>query len=136
MAADLFETYAVTVVATMVLAAIFFADQPVLDAAMLYPLAICVVCIVTSIAGTYFVKLGQDNSIMGALYKGLIAAGAIVDRGPCCRDLPYRRLGDDRHGERHPNRWYPSFPLRSRWAAGDGINRRHHLILHRQRKGP
>jgi K(+)-stimulated pyrophosphate-energized sodium pump len=75
MAADLFETYVVTVVATMVLAAIFFTGQPVLNAAMLYPLAICAACIVTSIAGTYFVKLGSNNSIMGALYKGLIAAG-------------------------------------------------------------
>lgn len=77
MAADLFETYAVTVVATMVLAAIFFASQPVLYAAMLYPLTICAACIVTSIAGTYFVKLGASNSIMGALYKGLIAAGVL-----------------------------------------------------------
>jgi K(+)-stimulated pyrophosphate-energized sodium pump len=75
MAADLFETYVVTVVATMVLAAIFFADQSVLTAAMLYPLAICATCIVTSIIGTYFVKLGATNSIMGALYKGLIATG-------------------------------------------------------------
>ncbi|MBV9219205.1 MAG: sodium-translocating pyrophosphatase, partial [Methylobacteriaceae bacterium] len=77
MAADLFETYAVTVVATMVLAAIFFAGQPVLVSTMLYPLGICAACIVTSIAGTFFVKLGADNSIMGALYKGLIAAGAL-----------------------------------------------------------
>ncbi|MGO9675220.1 MAG: sodium-translocating pyrophosphatase [Methylocella sp.] len=77
MAADLFETYAVTVVATMVLAAIFFVGQPVLYSAMLYPLAICATCIVTSIAGTYFVKLGPDQSIMGALYKGLIAAGLL-----------------------------------------------------------
>ena len=81
MAADLFETYAVTVVATMVLAAIFFTGQPVLDAAMLYPLAICAACIVTSIAGTYFVKLGSNNSIMGALYKGLIAAGLLSIAG-------------------------------------------------------
>jgi K(+)-stimulated pyrophosphate-energized sodium pump len=81
MAADLFETYAVTVVATMVLAAIFFTGQPVLDAAMLYPLAICAACIVTSIAGTYFVKLGSNNSIMGALYKGLIAAGILSVAG-------------------------------------------------------
>ncbi|QCJ00347.1 sodium-translocating pyrophosphatase [Agrobacterium larrymoorei] len=75
MAADLFETYAVSVVATMVLAAIFFAGAPVLESAMLYPLAICGVCILTSIAGTFFVKLGTNNSIMGALYKGLIATG-------------------------------------------------------------
>jgi K(+)-stimulated pyrophosphate-energized sodium pump len=81
MAADLFETYAVTVVATIVLAAIFFTGQPVLDAAMLYPLAICAACIVTSIAGTYFVKLGSSNSIMGALYKGLIAAGLLSIAG-------------------------------------------------------
>ncbi len=77
MAADLFETYAVTVVATMVLAGIFFASQPILGNMMLYPLAICAACIVTSIAGTYFVKLGANNSIMGALYKGLIASGVL-----------------------------------------------------------
>ncbi len=77
MAADLFETYVVTVVATMVLAAIFFAGQPILTSVMIYPLAICAACIVTSIAGTFFVKLGATNSIMGALYKGLIATGAL-----------------------------------------------------------
>ncbi|MDR3463656.1 MAG: sodium-translocating pyrophosphatase [Beijerinckiaceae bacterium] len=77
MAADLFETYAVTVVATMVLAAIFFGGAPILKSAMLYPLAICATCIVTSIAGTFFVKLGANNSIMGALYKGLIATGIL-----------------------------------------------------------
>jgi K(+)-stimulated pyrophosphate-energized sodium pump len=77
MAADLFETYAVTVVATMVLASIFFAGQAVLSSMMLYPLAICAVCIVTSIIGTYFVKLGANNSIMGALYKGLIVTGVL-----------------------------------------------------------
>src|SRR6185437_20122 len=77
MAADLFETYVVTVVATMVLASIFFAGQTVLANAMLYPLAICATCIVTSIIGTYFVRLGANNSIMGALYKGLIATGVL-----------------------------------------------------------
>ena len=77
MAADLFETYAVTVVATMVLAAIFFASAPTLAATMLYPLMICAVCIVTSIIGTFFVKLGANNSIMGALYKGLIVTGVL-----------------------------------------------------------
>jgi K(+)-stimulated pyrophosphate-energized sodium pump len=77
MAADLFETYAVTVVATMVLASIFFAGQAVLPAVMLYPLAICGACIVTSIIGTFFVKLGANNSIMGALYKGLIVTGLL-----------------------------------------------------------
>ena len=77
MAADLFETYAVTVVATIVLASIFFAGAPNLEAMMLYPLAICAACIVTSIVGTFFVKLGANNSIMGALYKGLIATGLL-----------------------------------------------------------
>ncbi len=77
MAADLFETYAVTVVATMVLAAIFFVGQPILGSAMLYPLAICGACIVTSIVGTFFVKLGANGSIMGALYKGLIVGGVL-----------------------------------------------------------
>lgn len=77
MAADLFETYAVTVVATMVLAAIFFAGTPVLSSMMLYPLVICGACIVTSIIGTFFVKLGSNGSIMGALYKGLIVTGLL-----------------------------------------------------------
>ncbi|HET9902992.1 MAG TPA: sodium-translocating pyrophosphatase [Xanthobacteraceae bacterium] len=78
MAADLFETYAVTVVATMVLAAIFFVGQPILEASMLYPLGICAACVVASIIGTFFVKLGANNSIMGALYKGLIGAGVLT----------------------------------------------------------
>ncbi|QRI64688.1 sodium-translocating pyrophosphatase [Shinella sp. PSBB067] len=77
MAADLFETYAVTVVATMVLAAIFFAGTPVLASAMIYPLAICGACIITSIVGSFFVKLGSNGSIMGALYKGLIVTGVL-----------------------------------------------------------
>ncbi|TCT42876.1 sodium-translocating pyrophosphatase [Martelella mediterranea] len=77
MAADLFETYAVSVVATMVLAAIFFAASPLLASAMLLPLAICAVCIITSIIGTFFVKLGTNGSIMGALYRGLIVTGLL-----------------------------------------------------------
>ncbi|NSZ16325.1 sodium-translocating pyrophosphatase [Agrobacterium vitis] len=77
MAADLFETYAVSVVATMVLAAIFFAGSAILESAMIYPLAICGTCILTSIAGTFFVKLGVNGSIMGALYKGLIVTGLL-----------------------------------------------------------
>ncbi|MFM7705102.1 MAG: sodium/proton-translocating pyrophosphatase, partial [Rubrivivax sp.] len=67
MAADLFETYAVTVVATMVLASIFFAGQAGLASAVLYPLAIGGLSIVTSIAGTYFVKLGKDDSEWGKI---------------------------------------------------------------------
>jgi K(+)-stimulated pyrophosphate-energized sodium pump len=77
MAADLFETYAVTLVATMVLAAIFFAGQPALGTMMLYPMAIGAACVVTSVIGTFFVKLGANQSIMGALYKGFIAAGVL-----------------------------------------------------------
>ncbi|WP_181702917.1 sodium-translocating pyrophosphatase [Chthonobacter albigriseus] len=73
MAADLFETYAVTTVATMVLGAIFFGGQDVLGSVMVYPLTICGLCILTSIIGTFFVRLGANNSIMGALYKGLWA---------------------------------------------------------------
>ncbi len=78
MAADLFETYAVTTVATMVLASIFFAGDAALAARMMsYPLAICGACIVTSVIGTYFVRLGSDNRIMWAMYKGMIAAGLL-----------------------------------------------------------
>jgi K(+)-stimulated pyrophosphate-energized sodium pump len=77
MAADLFETYAVTVVATMVLGAIFFAGAANLEQVMIYPLAICGACIITSIVGTFFVKLGANGSIMGALYKGLIVTGIL-----------------------------------------------------------
>ena len=69
MAADLFETYAVTIVATMVLASIFSPQDYNL---MIYPLAIGGACIVTSIIGTWFVKLGKNKNIMGALYKGFI----------------------------------------------------------------
>ncbi len=83
MAADLFETYAVTLVATMVLAAIFFSGQVdvggrnVLETMLIYPMAIGAACIITSIIGTFFVRLGSNQSIMGALYKGLIGAGAL-----------------------------------------------------------
>ncbi|MBU2091880.1 MAG: sodium-translocating pyrophosphatase, partial [Alphaproteobacteria bacterium] len=76
MAADLFETYAVTVVATMLLAAIFFV--PALQSTlMLYPLVIGAVCILGSVAGTFFVKLGASRKIMAALYKGLAVTGLI-----------------------------------------------------------
>jgi K(+)-stimulated pyrophosphate-energized sodium pump len=75
MAADLFETYAVTTVATMILAAIFFAGAgaDMLLKMMMLPLGIGAVCIITSIIGTFFVRLGASGSIMGALYKGFIA---------------------------------------------------------------
>jgi K(+)-stimulated pyrophosphate-energized sodium pump len=78
MAADLFETYAVTTVGTMVLAAIFFRTNPaVVGNMMLLPLAICGVCIITSIIGSFFVRLGKSQNIMGALYQGLIATGVL-----------------------------------------------------------
>ncbi len=77
MAADLFETYAVTIVATMLLGAIFFKAGADADAMMLLPLLIGAVCIIASVAGTYFVKLGPSNNIMGALYKGLAVTGGL-----------------------------------------------------------
>src|ERR1700751_707927 len=79
MAADLFETYAVTTVATMVLAAIFFsrAGGDALMRMMTFPLAIGGACIIASIIGTFFVKLGPSQSIMGALYKGLLATAIL-----------------------------------------------------------
>jgi K(+)-stimulated pyrophosphate-energized sodium pump len=76
MAADLFETYAVTMVATMLLGNIFF-NGAAADAMMKLPLAIGAVCIVTSVIGTYFVRLGNSTNIMGALYKGLIVTGVL-----------------------------------------------------------
>jgi len=75
MAADLFETYVVTIAATMVLGSILFAGVGQLA---LYPMAIGAACIVTSIIGTYFVRLGKGSTnVMGALYKGLIATGVL-----------------------------------------------------------
>ncbi len=76
MAADLFETYVVTIVATMLLAALFFGNGAV-DTMMFYPLAIGGVCIVATVIGTFFVRLGSSNNIMGALYKGFIASALI-----------------------------------------------------------
>ena len=73
MAADLFETYAVTVVATMLIAASVFAPNAV-EATMILPLMIGALCIVGSIAGTFFVRLGKKKNIMGALYRGFIAS--------------------------------------------------------------
>ncbi len=75
MAADLFETYAVTVVATMVLSSLLFNGTEAMASLMLYPLAIGAVCIITSVIGMFFVRLGPSKSIMGALYKGFIVTG-------------------------------------------------------------
>ncbi len=74
MAADLFETYAVTIVATMVLSSIFFQND---SALMIYPLAIGGGCIIASIIGTFFVRLGKSKNIMGALYKGFIVTAIV-----------------------------------------------------------
>ncbi|MCL4713937.1 MAG: sodium-translocating pyrophosphatase [Hyphomonadaceae bacterium] len=81
MAADLFETYAVTAVATMVLGSILFRAAPEVSAIMLLPLAIGGVAIIASIIGTFFVRLGPSNNIMGALYKGLVVAGVLSAAG-------------------------------------------------------
>jgi K(+)-stimulated pyrophosphate-energized sodium pump len=75
MAADLFETYAVTIVGTMLLAAIFF-TEPLRTTMMALPLIIGSVCILASVVGTFFVRLGSGG-IMAALYKGLVVSGVI-----------------------------------------------------------
>jgi K(+)-stimulated pyrophosphate-energized sodium pump len=77
MAADLFETYAVTAVATMVLASILFREATEVATIMVLPLAIGGIAIIASIIGTFFVRLGPSQNIMGALYKGLVAAGIL-----------------------------------------------------------
>jgi K(+)-stimulated pyrophosphate-energized sodium pump len=74
MAADLFETYAVTSIAAMILGSLTFAGN---ENVILYPLAIGAVSIIASIVGIYFIKLGKKQNIMKALYKGLIAAGLL-----------------------------------------------------------
>ena len=75
MAADLFETYVVTSIATMILGSLLFAG---FTNAVLYPLVIGAVSVITSIIGSFFVKLGKSQNIMGALYKGLIVAGVLA----------------------------------------------------------
>ncbi len=76
MAADLFETYAVTVVGTMLLGSIFFTGEAQTKM-MLLPLVICGVCIFSSVVGTFFVKLDASGKIMRALYKGLLVTGIL-----------------------------------------------------------
>ena len=76
MAADLFETYVVTIVGTMLMAGIYFSGA-ILDSMILYPLAISAVCIIASIIGTFFVRLGKSNNIMNALYKGFLTTAIL-----------------------------------------------------------
>lgn len=104
MAADLFETYVVTIVGTMLMAGIYFTGAN-LDTMMLYPLAICGACIIASIIGTYFVKLGKSNNIMHALYKGFIATAVLsaiavffLTKGIIGFDTPYTISGTTFNG--------------------------------------
>jgi len=95
MAADLFETYVVTVGATMVLLALLFGD--LVGSAMLYdlmslPLIVGGVCILTSIIGTYMVRLGKSTNIMGALYKGFLTTAVLSI--PAIYYVTMRTLGD------------------------------------------
>ena len=105
MAADLFETYVVTIVATMLLGAIFFADT-VRDWILMLPLGIGGICILASIVGTYFVRLGPDNGIMKALYKGARGDGRAVGgwhrahHGVVRRLLLAAAVGRRRHPDR------------------------------------
>ena len=80
MAADLFETYAVTAIATMLLAWITFAGDIAAgnENVILYPLMLGGVSILASVIGTFFVKLGANKNIMGALYKGLVVSGLLA----------------------------------------------------------
>jgi len=153
MAADLFETYVVTLGATMVLVALLVAGA---DAArlMTLPLLAGGVCIVTSVIGTYFVRLGKSGSIMGALYKGfivtallsipalwfatnavfpdmeaVIAVKAATGAAANWRRRQRRRRPDELHGP-------GAVLLHARWACGHRPDRLDHRILHRHWLSP
>jgi len=78
MAADLFETYTVTTIATMILGGLLLSQ---IDGIVIFPLALGAISILASIIGTFFIKLGKKKNIMGALYKGLIASGILAAIG-------------------------------------------------------
>ena len=80
MAADLFETFVVTIVGAMLLGQVFF-QGTVRSLMMMYPLLISSVCVFASVLGCFFVRLGKTNNIMNALYKGLIATGVFSMAG-------------------------------------------------------
>ncbi len=77
MAADLFETYVVTIGATMVLALLYLGNNPNLEQMLIYPMAIGGVCLIASIVATFFVRLGSSQNIMGALYKGFFVSAIL-----------------------------------------------------------
>ena len=135
MAADLFETYAVTTVATMVLASIFFAGTPLLLTMMTYPLAIGGACIITSIIGTFFVRLGRRRSIMGALYKGFIASAllSLVAIWFVTDSLiGFGRIA----GVNFTTTGQALYHLRDRWLGSDRPDHLDHGILHRHQLPP
>ena len=143
MAADLFETYVVTVGATMVLTALLLSDLgDMLLPMMALPLLIGGACIVTSIIGTYFVRLGSGTNVMGALYKGFIVTAVLSSdrRHACCRQA-YRRVRRDTDGSADGARRSARSPA---WTCsvsviGPGRHRPDHLdhrVLHRHEVPP
>ena len=139
MAADLFETYVVTVGATMVLTALLVttASADGLLALMSLPLLIGGVCVITSIIGTYFVRLGKGTSIMGAMYKGF-GVTAILSAIAIFFATQFA-LGDlERHDRRRRPHLQRDGPVLVH-AARAGHHRADHLdhrILHRHQLSP
>ena len=133
MAADLFETYAVTAVAAMLLAFLFW---PQVGAAVTYPLVIGGVSIIASIIGTFFVRLGGGKNIMNALYKGLAAAAVLAIA--LFYPVTYWMLDGD---EVKANAGMPSVLAHVSGCAVTGVvvtgpHRRHHRVLHRHALQP